>query len=221
MLAAAKTQAVLLKLIDQHIRKFSSDTLISYLTFFFDTLSIKIIGEKNKIEEISSQRKKIIHDDARADLMYSCIHHKEKCQPLSSSVLKEYIKIFIQILEQTKEQISLKYQKYTKEFLIRELWTYAFSTPLLNFDYLWEFDNKGMLKIKDLDIIKERVDNISSSEHLLLSIFLQQYNNDLNEYLHSFKDIPALVCLDSGNKNKLVNIINFFEYHPLFFVVKY
>ncbi len=70
--------------------------------------------------------------------MYSCcIHHKEKCQPLSSSVLKEYIKIFIQILEQTKEQIRLKYQKYAKEFLIRELWTYAFSTPLLNFDYLW------------------------------------------------------------------------------------
>lgn len=217
LLATAKTQAVLLKLIDQHIRKFSSDTLISYLTFFFDTLSIKIIVEKNKIEEISSQRNKIIHDDARAELMYSCIPHKEKCQPLSSSVLKEYIKIFIQILEQTKEQISLKYQKYTKEFLIRELWTYAFSTPLLNFDHLWEFDNKGMLKIKDLDIIKERVDNISSSEHLLLSIFLQQYNNDLNEYLHSFKDIPALVCLDSRNKNKLVNIINFFEYHPLFF----
>ena len=41
LLATAKTQAVLLKLIDQHIRKFSSDTLISYLTFFFDTLSIK------------------------------------------------------------------------------------------------------------------------------------------------------------------------------------
>lgn len=123
--------------------------------------------------------------------------------------MNEYIKIFIQILGQTKEQIILKYHKYTKEFLIRELWTYAFSTPLLNFDYLWEFDNEGILKIKDLEVNKERIRNISSSEHLLLSIFLQQYNNDLNEYLHSFKDIPALVCLDSRNKNKLVNIITF------------
>ncbi|MCI8299441.1 MAG: hypothetical protein HFI69_03675 [Lachnospiraceae bacterium] len=217
LLATAKTQDIMKKFIDKHIRKFSSETLSSYLTFFFHTLSIKIIFEKNRIEEISSQRNKIIHDDARAELMYSSIHDKEKCQPLSISVLNEYIRIFIQILEQTKEQILLKYHKYTKEFLIRELWTYAFSTPFLNFDNLWEFDNEGILKIKDLEINKERIRNISSSEHLLLSIFLQQYNNDINEYLHSFKDIPPLVGLDSRNKNKLVNIINFFQYHPLFF----
>ena len=35
LLATAKTQAILLKLIDQHIRKFSSDTLISYLTLLW------------------------------------------------------------------------------------------------------------------------------------------------------------------------------------------
>lgn len=97
------------------------------------------------------------------------------------------------------------------------MWRYTFSSPLLAFDSIWEFDNDGALKIKDIDIIKKQIYNISSSEHLLLSVFLQQYNNSLNKLLHSFEDIPALVNLDSESKDKLVNIINFFEYHPLFF----
>lgn len=46
LLATAKTQDIILNFIDQHIRKFSSETLLSYLTFFFDTLSINILVEK-------------------------------------------------------------------------------------------------------------------------------------------------------------------------------
>lgn len=61
------------------------------------------------------------------------------------------------------------------------------------------------------------MNNISNSEHLLISIFFQQYSNNLNELLHSFKDMPALVSLDENAKNKIIEIINFFKYYPYIF----
>lgn len=149
--------------------------------------------------------------------MYRHIHNKQSEQALTLFQLKTHINQFIGILGQIKKQIDFKYHKYTKEHLVRELWGYVFSSPLLSFDSIWEFDNDGTLKIRDVNIVQKQISGISSSEHLLLSVFLQQYNDTLNKVLHSFEDIPALVNLDPGNKDKLVNIINFFEYHPLFF----
>lgn len=55
------------------------------------------------------------------------------------------------------------------------------------------------------------------SEHLFLAIFLQQYNNDLNNYIHDFNKIPSLVGIDTYNKSKLVELIDFFDSFPLLF----
>lgn len=221
LLATSKTKDIISQLIDHYIRNFSSDTLFDYLTFFFNTLSIENNTDKASVSEISTWRNKIIHDNAQAELMYRHIHNKQSEQALTLSQLKTHINQFIGILGQIKKQIDFKYHKYTKEHLVRELWGYVFSSPLLSFDSIWEFDNDGTLKIRDVNIVQKQISGISSSEHLLLSVFLQQYNDTLNKVLHSFEDIPALVNLDSGNKDKLVNIISFFEYHPLFFLVKF
>lgn len=218
LLSTSKTKDIVSQHINHYIRAFSSDTLSNYLTFFFDTLSLKNTTDNLDVSEISAWRNKIIHDDAQEELMYKHIHNRQNKETfLPLPVLEQHINQLTDILEQIKEQVRLKYHKYTKEHLVRELWSYAFSSPLLTFDSIWEFDNDGAIKIKDIDKIKKHIHTISSSEHLLLSVFLQQYNNTLNQLLHEFKDIPPLVHMDSANIDKLVNIVSFFEYHPLFF----
>lgn len=171
LLKTSKTKDIISQLINHYIRNFSSDTLFNYLTFFFNTLSIENNTDKASVSEISTWRNKIVHDNAQAELMYKHIHNRNREQILSLSQLEYHIKQFTNMLGQIKEQIDFKYHKYTKEYLVRELWGYAFSSPLLSFDSIWEFDNNGALKIKDIDGVKKQIHNISSSEHLLLSIF--------------------------------------------------
>ena len=110
-----------------------------------------------------------------------------------------------------------KYYEYTIDKLASAIWEYTFSTPILPFDAVWEYHSEGYLTIKDIDDLKSRATSLSKSEYLFLAIFLQQYNNDLNNYIHDFNKIPSLVSIDKYNKAKLVELIDFFDSFPLLF----
>ncbi|MCI7190391.1 MAG: hypothetical protein MR998_07120 [Lachnospiraceae bacterium] len=124
---------------------------------------------------------------------------------------------FIEILDLYNTCMKKKYYEYTLDKLARAIWENTFSTPLLSFDAVWEYHSEGYLKIKDIDDLKSRAASLSKSEHLFLAIFLQQYNNALNNYIHDFNQIPSLVNIDTHNKAKLVELIDFFDSFPLLF----
>lgn len=215
LLSSSSTHNIILSSVNKYIRKYSSKTLSEYITFFKDILSIEFCVDEDMIKDISKIRNNITHDDAYSELLF--LHIDQHDLSISYLDIKDYIIYFCDLLNSIHFQIKDVYSKYTYEFLLRSVWNYTFSSPLLNFDNTWEFNQDGVLQIKDIKQIKKKIYGISSSEHLLLSIFLQQYNNTLNEALHSFHDIPALVSIDSNNKEKIINIINFFKYYPLFF----
>lgn len=77
--------------------------------------------------------------------------------------------------------------------------------------------NSNISEDRDINDLKSRAASLSKSEHLFLAIFLQQYNNDLNSYINNFNQIPSLVSIDTHNKAKLVELIDFFDSFPLLF----
>ena len=117
----------------------------------------------------------------------------------------------------TTHALKKKYHEYTLDKLARSIWKNTFSTPLLSFDAVWEYHSEGYLTIRDINDLKSRAASLSKSEHLFLAIFLQQYNNDLNSYINNFNQIPSLVSIDTHNKAKLVELIDFFDSFPLLF----
>lgn len=215
LLSTSSTHDIILSSVNKNIRKYSCKTLLDYISFFKESLSIEIYIDENKVQKISKLRNSITHDDANSELLF--LHINQHDLPLSYLDVQNYILYFCELLNDILNQINKVYNKYTYEFLLRNVWEYTFSSPLLNFDYIWEFNQDGVLQIRDLEEVKEKISDVSSSEHLFLSIFFQQYNNTLNEKLHSFHNIPALVSLDPDSKDKLINIITFFKFFPLFF----
>lgn len=216
LLSSPATYDIISNSINIYIRKYSSETLVKYLLFFKETLSINFSLNENIINEISQTRNKITHDNSYSELQRMHLHNYRDLPIPSLENIQNYINTLIETLNEIDIQICNTYHKYSYEFLLRSVWSYVFTSPLLMFDQIWTFKN-GVLQIKDTKQVKKQINGISSSEHLLLSIFLQQYNNNLNESLHSFRDIPALVSIDKEGKNKIIEIINFFKYYPLIF----
>ena len=216
LLSSPATYDIISNSINIYIRKYSSETLVKYLSFFKETLSINPSLDENIINEISQTRNKITHDNSYSELQRMHLHNYKDLPIPSLENIRNNINTLIDILNNIDIQICNTYHKYSYEFLLRNIWSYVFTSPLLTFDQIWTFKN-GVLQIKDTKQVKKQINGISSSEHLLLSIFFQQYNNDLNESLHSFRDIPSLVSIDKEGKNKIIEIINFFKYYPLIF----
>ena len=168
------------------------------------------------VDKISKQRNIIVHDNFKRDLLSLYINNvKAPCS--NGAELLSYIRFLNEILDIISAKICSKYAEYTKEKLVRCVWNSVFSTPVLRFDDIWNFDVNGALFIKNFETIKEKVKIISSTERLFLAIIFQQFNNSINEKLFSFREIPSFVSLDNESKNKLIELINFFKYYPLFF----
>ena len=160
----------------------------------------------------------IVHDNIKNSLIYKHTNNtKNYNENPPISLYKNHICYFIEILDLYNTCMEEKYYEYTLDKLARTIWEYTFSTPILPFDAVWEYHSEGYLTIKDIDDLKSRATSLSKSEHLFLAIFLQQYNNDLNNYIHDFNKIPSLVGIDTYNKAKLVELIDFFDSFPLLF----
>lgn len=216
LLSTSMTHDILVSYIEEYIRKYSSKTLSEYLRFFKETLDIDASLDLPLVDKISKQRNIIVHDNFKRDLLSLYINNvKAPCS--NGAELLRYIRSLNEILDIISAKICSKYAEYTKEKLVRCVWNSVFSTPVLRFDDIWNFDVNGVLFIKNFETIKEKVEIISSTERLFLAIIFQQFNNSINEKLFSFREIPSFVSLDNESKNKLIELINFFKYYPLFF----
>lgn len=205
-------------IVDKFIRKNSSNSLYEYLSFFIDIQDLQIEINKTKISEISDLRNIIVHDDIKYSLIYTHNCNSSKCSDESSiAICRENIAYLIELLNIYKKSMSDKYGKYTYDRLVRKIWEDTFSTPLLSFDSIWKYNTAGYLELKDIENLKSKISSLSRNERLLLAIFLQQYNDDLTNYIIDSKQLPAFVSLDSNNKAKLVELISLFDRFPYIF----
>lgn len=216
--SAPRTSKLLDSMIDQNIRRYSCKSLYKYILFFQATQDLDFPIDADIINRISNLRNSIVHDDFRNSLIYK---HTKNTKTINEKIpletFKSYIQYLVQILHTYIEHLQRKYSEYTLDRLARSIWKNTFPTPLLPFDVVWEYNSEGYLQFKDIDDLKERAYNLCNSEHLLLSIFLQQYNRTSNNYVHSWEKIPSLVSIDDENKDRLVELIDFFDSFPLIF----
>lgn len=218
VLMSSRTSTIIDDMIDQNIRRHSNKSLYEYLQFFISIQDLDLLIHESKFKEISNLRNSIVHDDIKNSLIYKHTNNTKTSNANEATTLyKDYICHFIQFLESYNICMKTKYSEYTLDKLARTIWKNTFSTPLLPFDAVWEYHSEGYLKIKNIEDLKERANSLCNSEHLLLAVFLQQYNNDLNEYIHGFNKIPSLVSIDMDNKSRLVDLIDFFDSFPLLF----
>ena len=216
LLSTSMTHDILLSYVEEYIRKYSSKALSEYLHFFEKTLDIKISLDLLLVDKISNQRNIIMHDSFKRDLLSLYIYN-EKLPCSNRAVLQSHVRFLNELLDIISDKICSKYAAYTKERLVRCVWNSVFSSPILRFDDIWNFDTNGALSIRNFEAIKEKVKDISRTERLFLAIIFQQFNNNINEELFSFRELPPFVSLDNESKNKLIKLIDFFKYYPLFF----
>ena len=216
LLSTSMTHDILLSYVEEYIRKYSSKALSEYLHFFEKTLDIKISLDLLLVDKISNQRNIIMHDSFKRDLLSLYIYN-EKLPCSNRAVLQSYVRFLNELLDIISDKICSKYAAYTKERLVHCVWNSVFSSPILRFDDIWNFDTNGALSIRNFEAIKEKVKDISRTERLFLAIIFQQFNNNINEELFSFRELPPFVSLDNESKNKLIKLIDFFKYYPLFF----
>ena len=216
LLSTSMTHDILLSYVEEYIRKYSSKALSEYLHFFEKTLDIKISLDLLLVDKISNQRNIIMHDSFKRDLLSLYIYN-EKLPCSNRAVLQSHVRFLNKLLDIISDKICSKYAAYTKERLVRCVWNSVFSSPILRFDDIWNFDTNGALSIRNFEAIKEKVKDISRTERLFLAIIFQQFNNNINEELFSFRELPPFVSLDNESKNKLIKLIYFFKYYPLFF----
>ena len=156
LLSTSMTHDILVSYIEEYIRKYSSKTLSEYLRFFKETLDIDASLDLPLVDKISKQRNIIVHDNFKRDLLSLYINNvKAPCS--NGAELLSYIRFLNEILDIISAKICSKYAEYTKEKLVRCVWNSVFSTPVLRFDDIWNFDVNGALFIKNFETIKEKV----------------------------------------------------------------
>lgn len=215
LLSSPLTSIVKLEVINTYIRGYSSDSLVNYIKFYLNTMGIVIDIDVNRIQEISSIRNTIVHDNLKMSSALSYVASKSTGK-LETSVLREGVLYLRKLLSEINIAVNEKYYEYTLERVCRTVWNETFSTPLLKFEDVWTLE-KGLIHIRDFDKGYKKYHALSTAEKTLFAVFLQQYNNNLNEKVFKFRDIAPIFSLDEKSREKLIYIIQLFIAHPYLF----
>lgn len=142
-------------------------------------------SQKKKLLNYKSLRNLLTHKNLKIDYKYLESIGKTDFKLLGMKIditqpgLTDNMDLVIYILEDVLSQLKVKYSKYTKLKLLKDLWYSMFNSPLLNFDSYWITDENTRSIHFNLEKGTKHIDSLSSYETTLLAIWLQQYNTDL------------------------------------------
>jgi len=214
-------QAIFSTLINSEMKKIgkgSAQTIITEAEFI---CAVKLVYEQNRLEEISSSRNLLTHENttSQQEYLFGKPYHKKVNYDMDRA--RKDAAYLLSILESFSCELKNKYSKYSKYKLLEALWNTLFDTPLLNFKkcVLIREQAAGADQIKvvgfDFDYIKTISDSISSSEKFYLSMLLQQYSTSINEQYFEFNDIPMLVSI--SDKKKIYIFLHVMTIYPHLF----
>lgn len=160
------------------------------------------------------------HDNTISNREYILGGRTKEGKQFSFDKAKVLIDNLKEVLLEMELCLKVKYHKYTKYRLIKDLWEDIFDTLLLKFDeciiirpHVFNKNNKVVgINIDHLDRVAK---SISSSEKFFLSLLLQQYSCSINDRYFKFSDIPSLVSITS--KSKINKILHVFSIYPHLF----
>lgn len=213
-------QYILHALVEAEIKSIRKGDVKSLLDKAKEMCSVELKYSDELLENISLVRNKLTHDNTISNQQYILGEKYFNTSNFKIEKYKEYIVSLLDILRRYSDSIELKYKKYSKYKLVKELWERVFRTPLLRFEDCitirnsFENDNTKVIGLK-FEHIKSVSKSISSSEKFYLSLLLQQYSGSVNDQFYKFNDIPALVSISS--KDLLNEVLQVFSIYPNLF----
>ena len=183
-------------------------------------ISIELSFIKNDIDEVSKYRNKLAHDNTVSKREYILGSGTSNKDSFSLEKAKNFIKVLLSVLSELEHSSKMKYQKYTKYKLIKDLWEEIFKTPLLKFEDCIVIRKSTMDKKRDVvglnfEHLKRSTRSISSSEKFFLAFLLHQYSGSINDQFFKFGEIPGLVSVTS--KTNINKILHVFDNYPNLF----
>ncbi len=211
------TKNILAQIVNEKIRRLSKGNLCSILGYINKYFAIETGIENTNTEKMSKLRNSIVHDSIFADRKYFKAKEKYKIEPKEIQLIeyKNYCNELIEKLKSIAYAISVKYARYTKEKLIRDIWDYVFKSPLLSFDDTLYIDKDEKVLRFNFEHIEKISTSICSGEKFFLAFLLHQYSTSKNDEYFKFCDIPMLASI--LDRDKLKNIIDIFSIYPHLF----
>lgn len=123
----------------------------------------------------------------------------------------EFIKSIIDFI---KVKFESKYSQFTKEYLIKESWSYIFN-DVLPFERCFYLSCDKNTYIVNKKYIDERATSLSSSEKMLFTLFLSNYSSMVLKDAIKIQDLCMFANLTQYTKNKIGYILELFQKYPL------
>lgn len=202
-------------IIDDFLYEHTCENVSEIMKKTFNLLDIdsrKISYNNDDLIEKKQRRNILVHNDLKVDKKYV---RNTKCDPqilrtklyIDENYIIDTITLTKTILEQTKSELTLKYGEYNRKKLLRNVWSYVFNSPLLNYDDYWNendsfiFENNKKFDISDL----------SSGEKTWLAYWIQHYSSSILDRYFKFTDMN----MSSYRSKKMNFLIEFFNKYPL------
>lgn len=212
------TYKLLESYVDEYIMNISYGTTTSFLVKFCELLSIDDVSSSfpNNLNEKKERRNLLLHNNLIINNKYientkSSADKKGSKLEISKEYLLETINEIKEILSVIELRLSEKYSKFTKLKVIKDIWNYLFSSPILRFEEHWIIRNNEIIAY-NVETAKKYSQSFSSSERTLLAFFLQNFNPGMINSFFKFSDLCMFVSLTG---EKIAYIVEVFEKYPL------
>ena len=141
------------------------------------------------------------------------VHQGTVLEELNLDKIFEKIKLIRTTLEEIKKKFESRYSKYTKLNLIKKSWSYVFEHAL-PFNSCFILNEDGNSYRVNADFINESTGSLSSSEKMLIVLFLTNYSSWVLDYNMKIRDLCTFASLTQYTKNKIGFILELFQKYP-------
>lgn len=204
--------------VDEYIMNISYGTTTSFLVKFCELLSIDNVSSafSNHLNEKKERRNLLLHNNLIINNKYientkSSAYQKGSKLEISKEYLFETINEMKKMFSVIELRLSEKYSKFTKLKVIKDIWNYLFSSPILRFEDHWMIQNNEIVGY-NIETAKKWSHNFSDSERTLLALFLQNFNPGAIDSFFKFNDLRMFVSITG---EKVAYIAEVFEKYPL------
>ncbi len=195
-------------------------------SLFFDKFEnyihnyLSIMGIENEIDisfdidyliEIKETRNLLMHNNLIVNTIYldkvKSIKRANKIGDtliIDRKYIIESIERMIDNLHKIETSLSTKYNDYKRLRILRTIWSYLFSSPVMPFDDFWETnaDTDSIIQLKD----SKYESHISNSEKMLLDVWRSHYTGNPKR-LENF----CIYSLDGRNQKKLLYFLSILD----------
>lgn len=183
--------------IEDYVMQLSYGNLQDYFQTFCEILSISYKdGELiDDLKEKKATRNLLLHNDLVVNKRYleTAGNKVRASEPETKlNITKEYLISTIELLKQILTDINLclvdKYEIYTKEKILRDIWNYLFDSPIMRFDDYWIAEN-GRIITFNIEMAEKYMKCLSSYEKTMLIMWLQNFSSSICDEFYKFNDM--------------------------------